>query len=55
MEHDNSGVDILKLLSDFERNMADEGLTGEKTGMDEVQVIDTSDNVVFNVENYQRN
>ena len=56
MENDNSGVDILKLLSDFERNMAD----GEKTDndvqiMDEVQVIDTSDNVVFNIENYQRN
>ena len=60
MENDNSGVDILNFLSDFERNMADEGLTGEKTDngmqiMDEVQVIDTSDNAVFNLENYQRN
>ena len=54
MEHDNSGVDILKLLSDFERNMAD----GEKTDngvqiMDEVQVIDTSDNAVFNLQRNQ--
>ena len=35
MENDNSGVDILKLLADFERNMVDESSTGETTGMPE--------------------
>ena len=65
MENDNScvdilkmenGVDMLKLLSDFEKNMADESSIGETTGMStigEVQVIDSSDNAVFNLENYQ--
>ena len=59
MENDNScvdilkmenGVDMLKLLSDFETNMADEGSIGETTGMPKVQVIDSSDNAVFNLE-----
>ena len=59
MENDNScvdilkmenGVDMLKLLSDFETNMADESSIGETTGMPKVQVIDSSDNAVFNLE-----
>ena len=63
MENDNScvdilkmenGVDMLKLLSDFEKNMADESSIGETTGtIGEVQVLDSSDNAVFNLENYQ--
>ena len=60
MENDNFCDDILKFVSDFERSMADKGSTSESTDnsmrvMDEVQVIYSSDNDVFNLVNYQSN
>ena len=55
MESINSDVDISKLFSDFEKNMAE---SGESTNngirvMDEVQLADN--NALFNIETYQRN